>query len=100
MFKKLVIIFATTCTLVSHVSASSDGKLLLKKNNPTEVEECWEGFNKATFAFNQGLDKVIFKPVANVYRALPRPVKSGVSNSLNNLSNVVTIPNNLLQGDF
>ena len=27
-------------------------------------------------------------------------LKSGVSNSLDNLSNVVTIPNNILQGDF
>ena len=31
---------------------------------------------------------------------LPGPVKTGVSNSLNNLSNVVTIPNNILQGEF
>jgi phospholipid-binding lipoprotein MlaA len=100
MFKKLAIIFVTTCALVSNVNASSDGELLLKKNNPAEVKECWEGFNKATFALNQGLDKVIFKPVAGVYRVLPTPVKSGVSNSLNNLSNVLTIPNNLLQGDF
>ena len=28
------------------------------------------------------------------------PVKSGVSNSLDNLSNLVTVPNNILQGDF
>ena len=31
---------------------------------------------------------------------MPSPVKTGVSNSLNNLSNLVTIPNNLLQGEF
>jgi phospholipid-binding lipoprotein MlaA len=31
---------------------------------------------------------------------LPTPIKSGVSNSLDNLSNVVTIPNNILQGEF
>jgi phospholipid-binding lipoprotein MlaA len=82
------------------LSASSDGELLLKKNDPAEVKECWEGFNRASFALNQGLDKVIFKPVASVYRTLPTPVKSGVSNSLDNLSNVVTIPNNILQGEF
>ena len=38
--------------------------------------------------------------MASVYRNLPIPIKSGVSNSLDNLSNVVTIPNNLLQGEF
>jgi phospholipid-binding lipoprotein MlaA len=100
MFKKIAIIFFTTFALVSNVSASSDGELLLKKNDPAEVKECWEGFNRASFALNQGLDKVIFQPVASVYRTLPIPIKKGVNNSLDNLSNVVTIPNNILQGEF
>ena len=100
MIKKITLVLITTCALTFNVSASSDGELLLKKNDPAEVKECWEGFNRASFALNQGLDKVIFKPVASVYRNLPRPIKSGVSNSLDNLSNVVTIPNNLLQGDL
>ena len=43
---------------------------------------------------------MIFKPVASVYRILPSPVKTGVSNTLDNLSNLVTIPNNVIQGDF
>ena len=51
-------------------------------------------------SFNQGLDKVIFKPLATGYRKLPQPVRSGASNALGNLSNVVTIPNNVLQGEF
>ena len=100
MLKKIIIILIATCALTFNASASSDGELLLKKNNPTEVKECWEGFNRASFSLNQGLDKLIFKPVASVYRNFPTPIKSGVSNSLDNLSNVVTIPNNLLQGEF
>ena len=100
MIKKFAIILITTLTLVSNVSASSDGELLLKKNDPSEIKDCWEGFNRASFSLNQGLDKIIFKPVASVYRTLPSPVRTGVSNSLNNLSNVVTIPNNILQGNF
>ena len=100
MIKKITLILIATITLIVNVNASSDGELLLKKNNPAEVKECWEGFNRASFALNQGLDKVIFKPVASVYRTLPTPIKSGVSNSLDNLSNVVTIPNNILQGEF
>ena len=46
------------------------------------------------------LDKVLFRPVAVGYRKLPSPVRTGTSNALNNLSNLVTIPNNILQGDF
>ena len=100
MIKKLIVILITTFALTFNVSASSDGELLLKKNEPAEVEDCFEGLNRASFALNQGLDKVIFKPVSSVYRLLPSPIKTGVSNSLDNLSNVVTIPNNILQGEF
>ena len=100
MIKKIIVIIITTFTLVSNLHAGSDGELLLKKNEPSEIKDCSETFNKASFTLNQGLDKVIFKPVSSVYRLMPSPVKTGVSNSLNNLTNLVTVPNNLLQGEF
>ena len=100
MIKKISIILITTFTLTFNVNAGSDGDLLLKINEPSEIKDCSEKFNRATFAFNQGLDGLIFKPVSSVYRKLPSPLKSGVSNSLVNLSNLVTIPNNILQGEF
>jgi phospholipid-binding lipoprotein MlaA len=100
MLKKTLIILISTLTLTMNVNAASDGDLILKKNNPDEIEDCSEGFNKASFALNQGLDKTIFKPVANLYRKLPSPIKSGTSNVLDNLSNLITIPNNILQGEF
>ena len=100
MFKKFGIIIITTFALIVNVYAASDGELILKKNEPSEVKDCFEKLNRGTFAFNQVLDGLIFKPVSGVYKKLPSPVKTGVSNSLDNLSNVVTIPNNLLQGDI
>ena len=77
-------------------------KSLSKKNNNKEVEvnDCFETLNRGIFSFNQGLDKVFFKPIARGYRTLPQPIRSGTSNVLNNLTNVVTIPNNVLQGQF
>ena len=98
--RKIIVIIITTFALIVNVHAGSDGEVVLKKNEPSEISDCSETFNKASFALNQGLDKIIFKPVSSVYRVLPSPVKTGVSNSLNNLSNVVTIPNNILQGEF
>ena len=65
-----------------------------------EVKDCFEKINRATFAFNMALDKVLFRPVAAGYRKLPSPIRTGTSNALNNISNLVTIPNNILQGDF
>ena len=85
--------------LSSGAFAASDGENELS-NKAKPVKDCFEPLNRATFALNQGLDKVIFKPVAKVYRVLPSPVRKGTSNALNNLSSLVTIPNNILQGEF
>ena len=65
-----------------------------------QVKDCFEKINRATFAFNMAIDKVLFRPVALGYRKLPSPIRTGTSNALNNLSNLITIPNNILQGDF
>jgi len=100
MFRKIIITSISIILLAFNVNAASDGELVLKKNEPSEVKDCFENLNRATFAFNQALDGVIFKPVASAYRVLPSPIKSGVSNSLDNLSNLVTIPNNIIQGEF
>ena len=96
---KFIKIFLIAILISTNTFAGSDGELKLsKKNKPTK--DCFEKINRATFALNQGLDKAIFKPVAKGYRTLPAPVKSSTSNVLNNLSNLITIPNNILQGDI
>ena len=105
MKKFLTIIFITVCyqLLTLSVFAGSDGDLETKKSSSrqiNEVKDCFETINRGIFAFNQGLDKIFFKPVAKGYRHLPKPIRSGTSNALSNLSNVVTIPNNILQGQF
>ena len=100
MFRKLLITLTILFLSLLNANAGSDGELILKKNQPSEVKDCFESINRATFAFNQALDGVLFKPAASMYRILPNPVKTGVSNSLDNLSNLVTIPNNILQGDI
>ena len=100
MIRKLVLALAIVFISSFSANAGSDGELVLKKNEPSEIKDCFETLNRATFTFNQALDGVLFKPVASAYRVLPSPVKAGVSNSLDNISNLVTIPNNILQGDF
>ncbi len=100
MFKKLILILTFVFFSAFNANAGSDGELILKKNEPSEVKDCFESLNRATFAFNQVLDGILFQPVANAYRVLPSPVKTGVSNSIDNLSTLVTVPNNILQGEL
>ena len=85
--------------LSSNVSAGTDGENNLSKN-PKPVKDCFESLNRSSFALNQGLDKAIFKPVAKGYRSLPPTIRNGTSNVLVNLSSLITIPNNILQGEI
>tara|TARA_B100000767_G_C19589131_1_gene460660 strand:+ start:91 stop:840 length:750 start_codon:yes stop_codon:yes gene_type:complete len=86
--------------LATNVSAGTDGENKLSKKNSGEVKDCFEGVNRVTFKLNQVLDGIIFEPVARAYRVLPSPVRSGTNNILDNISTLVTIPNNILQGEF
>jgi len=97
--KKNFIASLIVILLTANVSADTDGEnSLSKKSKP--VKDCFESLNRATFALNQGLDKVVFKPIAKGYRSLPSPVRAGTSNALINISSLITIPNNILQGEF
>ena len=100
MLKKLVITIVSIFLISFNASAGSDGDLSLKKSNPKEVKECFEKLNRSTFAFNQSIDKAIIKPLAKTYRKLPDQIQKGTSNVVDNLSNLVTIPNNVLQGNI
>ena len=97
----IVILILFSQLQVLNAIAASDGQLeISSKKNSQDIKDCFEIVNRGIFVFNQGLDKVVFKPLAKGYRKLPQPVRSGTSNALNNLGNVVTIPNNILQGQI
>ena len=98
--KKFLLTSLISLMLVTNVSADTDGENNMSNKNLGEIKDCFEGVNRATFKFNQVLDGVVFEPLAKAYRVLPSPVRSGTSNALDNLSTLVTIPNNLLQGDL
>ncbi|MEK6211243.1 MAG: VacJ family lipoprotein [Pseudomonadota bacterium] len=58
----------------------------------------YEGFNRKVFAFNEGLDKAVLKPVAKGYaKVLPKFARTGVTNFFNNLGVVVTTFNDAIQ---
>lgn len=59
----------------------------------------YEGFNRAMFAFNEGFDDAIGKPVATVYKeVLPFQIRVRVRNFFANIQDVMIGVNNLLQG--
>jgi|TARA_B100000401_G_scaffold175625_1_gene117920 phospholipid-binding lipoprotein MlaA len=95
-FLKLTFVILIFCT---NSFAGADGELDLSKDSKP-IKDCFEPLNRATFALNQSLDEAIIEPLAKGYRKLPDPVQRGTKNAVTNLSNLITIPNNVLQGDI
>jgi phospholipid-binding lipoprotein MlaA len=59
-----------------------------------------EPVNRVFFAVNEGIDRVVLEPVAQVYHVIvPKPIRRGVSNVLANARAPITLANDILQGD-
>tara|TARA_B100000315_G_scaffold252325_1_gene288886 strand:- start:246 stop:1058 length:813 start_codon:yes stop_codon:yes gene_type:complete len=102
MIRKFIYISVFSLLLqTSSVIAGSTGSETLKKSDSQgTAEECFEGVSRVMFKFNHALDKAIFKPVAKGYRVLPAPIRKGTGNAVDNLRSLLTLSNNILQGDF
>jgi phospholipid-binding lipoprotein MlaA len=63
------------------------------------VDDPFESANRKVYKFDRGLDRVVVRPLAMTYRRmLPKTVRKGVRNGLNNLNEPNTLMNDLLQG--
>ena len=62
--------------------------------------ECFEGVSRAMFSFNMAFDDIILEPIAKGYNKLPKPLKDGTGNFTSNIATLLSIPNNLLQGNI
>ena len=74
--------------------------ILFTTNIAKSTEECFEGTSRAIFKFNMALDDIVFEPLAKGYNKLPSPIKTGTSNFTSNIGTLLSIPNNVLQGNF
>lgn len=84
--------FPTMAIVALLVGCAPTNELLRDDPDPLE------SYNRAMFAFNDAVDKAIFKPVAEAYQAvLPDPVIASVTNFFSNLNDVVVLINDLLQ---
>lgn len=66
--------------------------------NP-DPRDPWEGFNRGVYKFNDSVDRVVFKPVAQAYTYVtPQPVRSCVHNIFSNVGDLWSGANSMLQG--
>ena len=70
-------------------------------NGPVNPQDPYEHINRKIFDFNMALDRALFRPIAKTYDViLPWQVKKGVYNFFNNIGDVTSAANELLQLDF
>ncbi|MCO7213732.1 MULTISPECIES: VacJ family lipoprotein [Halomonas] len=85
--------------LVMAVALAASGCASSGVSSEPNPADPWEGFNRRVFAFNDVLDRYALKPAAQGYRYVtPDPLERGVSNFFDNLGEVRTVFNSLLQG--
>lgn len=67
-------------------------------SGPADPRDPLESYNRAAYAFNDGFDTYLLKPVAKGYDAItPDPIQKGIGNFFSNLDDVIVMFNDLLQ---
>ena len=68
-------------------------------STPRNPDDPLERYNRAMFSFNDGVDRALVRPAAQVYETVtPRFVRTGVGNFFGNIADVWIGLNNMLQG--
>jgi len=102
MIRKIIAFGVISLILQANLAlAGTDGnEELSKKNSDNSATECFENVSRAIFKFNDAIDGAIFVPVAKGYRSLPPGFRKGTGNIIDNFRSLLTLSNNILQGDF
>ncbi len=88
LVRRLILLCALAgCTVLSACATTGDPRDPL------------ESVNRSIHHFNDGVDTLLVRPLAEVYRGVvPRLIRTGLSNMFSNLDDVIVALNNLLQG--
>ena len=74
---------------------------LVSLNALAKTMDPYEGFNRAMYDFNDGVDTYVAAPLANGYKFItPSFVQTGVNNFFTNLKGINVVLNDLLQAKF
>ena len=93
MRRHLALVFLVAALL----SFAADGRA----QDSYSVNDPLEDVNRAVFEFNQVIDSIILKPVAELYVfVLPEEARHRIANILKNLGEPLNLVNNLAQGKF
>ena len=92
---------ATVALIALAVAVTGCSTIQNARGGPGQRLDPWEQWNRKVFAFNEGLDESIIKPVATGYvNVVPQLLRRGVNNVFSNVADAWSAFNNLLQAKF
>jgi phospholipid-binding lipoprotein MlaA len=81
--------------------ASQPAPALNSDNAAEPMPDPWAGANHAFFRVTRSVDKAVIAPAFRAYnRVVPKPVRNGLDNAIQNLDEPRTAANDILQGRF
>jgi len=93
----LALLCAAPDRVLAEAAPEPAGEPALESGPP--ANDPWEGFNRKTFKFNRGFDRVLLGPLGRGYiKVTPRAVRGRVSAFVTNLAEPRTALNDLAQG--
>lgn len=93
-------LFMSICLIASPVMADT-GDTDVETVDTGDINDPLESLNRGLFFVHDGLDTMIFRPVAVVYTTfVPKLLRTGVSNFMSNVATPITLTNDLLQGEW
>lgn len=91
----------TSATATNTSNTAADPASEAFPSTPTSAADPLIRFNRAMFSFNDGIDNVVMRPIASFYnKIMPKPLNAGISNFFNNIGELPTIANDILQLHF
>lgn len=87
-------------TVIQPAAARGDNDPVVE-TGPADLADPFEPINRVMFAINDGLDIIILRPAALIYKTvLPAVVRRSIGNFLANVATPITLANDLLQGEM
>jgi phospholipid-binding lipoprotein MlaA len=97
--RRLAAVFAL-CAFLAFTGCASIPQTPAEKAEAKATNDPFESVNRVTFDVNDFLDRLLIRPLAELYRyTVPPPVRDRISGIVKNMSEPVVFANNLLQGE-
>ena len=100
-FRRLVLAVLLLSPLSLAACADMPKDTTPKHEDPVSSNDPIEPVNRVVFDVNDFLDRLLFRPLAELYRAtIPPPLRDRIADILANMNEPVVFANNLMQGEF